>query len=356
MPTPPAPCPEPVYGLAGRLVGMLTHTASELFLESGPYLPGVDAVEALARGTYHEINNQSLAARRVPHPAGVAALFAQLDIHLDGVHEKILPALTKARRAGGVPQQRKTLKQTAALCVAHRNRACRAFGVPLPVRQSARLQGDAIRAVVVTDLVGYTTRARKLAQSDGAVLGPQAELGAVQRLNQTIVDQLQNALYDTPRPGAGGRNWFDHHIQSTGDGAILCFDSVREAVGFAVRVHREADDYSSRSKLSPEWAYRHRVGIGFGNLHFRTEAVGDYRQLHVLGIPLIDSTRMEACSPVGGIAIHPLAWDRLSGEPAGADADVAGLLPAFRLASDIPVINGETYDARLWSPPDGPRP
>ena len=132
-----------------------------------------------------------------------------------------------------------------------------------------------LAAIVFTDIVGFT---KLSSENEPAAL---ALLEAQRELLKPIVK------------GHGG-DW----LKEIGDGLLLTFDSIREAVNCAIEIQTAA-------KSIPELQLR--IGIHQGEVFFN----GD----DVLGDDVNIASRIEPFSPVGGIAISDIVNNSLKRDP-----------------------------------------
>ncbi len=132
--------------------------------------------------------------------------------------------------------------------------------------------------VLVLDLHRYTRRVRKLE----AELGVEAVADLNDRISRFIVDSLKS-------------NKITEDFQkSTGDGAILVFQSANEAFDFAQSVHSATADHNSRCNTVDD-LFHFRMGAATGQIARRGNDIA--------GGVIIDATRLEAASETTGLAV-----------------------------------------------------
>ena len=144
-----------------------------------------------------------------------------------------------------------------------------------------------VATAVLVDLVGYSDMAHLLEDS----LGVQATLS----LNQQVQGLIGEAL--TEAGGSPAANT----VTTTGDGALLKFDTVSMAVDFAVRLHKCAARHNDRV-TEPRAKRIFRVGISTGEL--ATDAATGLPA----GMAISRAARLEARADPGGILIDHESW------------------------------------------------
>lgn len=201
---------------------------------------------------------------------------------------------------------------------------CARFEIERRARPLTEFSGP--QAVVVSDLVGYTPRALALIPA-GIQLSDTRVSKWVTELDDDILTQLTIACSETS-PAA----WANHLVAPTGDGAIVRFDRVTDALAYARAIHRRAERFNRVSNPVPP--HQHRVGIAFGVVVLHLE--GHTLARH--GIPFIQANRMESAVAPGGIAIEAGAWAKLCEECAATETAAP---TDFTRREDIPGKVGE---------------
>jgi len=341
---------DPWQEIATQLVNALTCLAAELALESGPYDAGLIALVKTARASVEPIRDSYHATQEI-NPAGSAGDPVRLlKQRIGDCFDNVLAPLDKASLEPAQTDTQKKVAQKKAeeiskACVRLRDSVCKDFHIDLPKRMPYTAT-EAERAIVVTDLIRYTQKV-ELLKPTRFVLGNKGMLNVVEVLNQTIKDQIMNALAILGAGYGVDQNVF----VSTGDGAILRFTNVEEAVRFARALHDETEKYNQTARLADP--YRHRIGIAFGWVKFRLNVFGGERKVESVGIPFIEAARMESCCPASGIAIEQKAWQRLVNElnvPSGTDLSSHELLGGFTEDRDLRAKNAEVYQGWVLQP------
>lgn len=342
-----APNPvEYLHRLAGDYDRNLANLSTELLMESGPNRIGLEAIEKTVGIWSQKLRSDVNKVRGADGPEGLKAGRDKFDECTNRFNQEIWTALCALNQIPDPDEQKKSIRTLADACERLRADVCSSFNVPRSTLPGwAGQPENRSAAIVVVDLVGYSERARLLAAA-GRLLSESSAIFAVVRLDQIIANHLRDAIGNFP-----GRPWDDYRVRSTGDGAVIWLPTVKEALLYAHRVHEEAGNFNQAERPSPPYEYR--IGIGYGELRFQVYS-GALRRFECAGIPLIDAARMEACSPVGGIAVEEEAWLRLASEsPPGTDHDVDRIRARGQFQTEIPGKRGEAY--RGWlQPATGP--
>jgi class 3 adenylate cyclase len=140
-------------------------------------------------------------------------------------------------------------------------------------------------------MVGYSRVARSLEQNVGAT--------AVAELNAQVQRFVDAGLR------AAGRERPDVVRATTGDGAILVFDSAEEAHRFAAAAHAAAKAHSAR--LEPSAKRRFRTGAATGEI-VQQARPGGY---DMAGVTIANAVRLEAASRPGVLLIDIPTYDAL---------------------------------------------
>jgi len=158
--------------------------------------------------------------------------------------------------------------------------------------QNVKAGTTARKTIEVIDLVNYSDIVRTLEENLGS--------GAVAELN----DQIQRFIVDSIN--AFGKS-DDCILKTTGDGAILQFDSVELAHSVAERIHRASANYNK--KRTEFIAKRYfKIGIATGDVTYQVLPGG---QLDFAGLAVSNAVRLEsACAP-GQILMDPESFGLL---------------------------------------------
>jgi class 3 adenylate cyclase len=148
------------------------------------------------------------------------------------------------------------------------------------------------KTVVVVDLIGYSSIARSLEQNITAQ--------AVAELNRQIQSFVDAGL------AAVSGNRERNLMNTTGDGAILLFDSAEQAHRFGKRFHESAFEHSQQKteESAKRWF---RVGIATGEL----VSVDSNGAVEYAGTTIADAVRLEAASGPGEMLMDVPTWSRL---------------------------------------------
>jgi class 3 adenylate cyclase len=159
--------------------------------------------------------------------------------------------------------------------------------------------GSAVRRVVVeVDLSRYSDIARNLEQNLG--------VEAVAKLNEQIEKLVETALNSV------GARVSETRLATTGDGAILAFESAKQASEFAQALHRVAQAHNLGKTV--ESAQRHfRIGIYSGDIVLtkETTASGEFLGFKMAGTTIADAVRSEAAAKTGEVLISADTWGDL---------------------------------------------
>src|SRR5260221_7045943 len=143
------------------------------------------------------------------------------------------------------------------------------------------------KTVVVLDLVGYSSEARRLQQGLNSA-------SAVQQLNEQIQGFVDSALANVGRPRKGTV------ISTTGDGAILGFDSIVDAHQFTDALYRVTAKHNHH--ITVETAKRwFRVGAATGDLAIKQRSDGDGEEW--AGTSIADAVRLEEGATPGHLIV-----------------------------------------------------
>jgi len=214
---------------------------------------------------------------------------------------------------------------------------------PRSVTQDHKV-GDLEQAVVVADLAQYTLRVQAL-RGVAEAFGNAEVLDSVFNLDRRISLHIQHGTaIAAPSDDLAG-----HLIRSTGDGAILRFDTISEAIQFTAALHTKARTYSAQKGLEKPFLYR--VGIAFGLIRVPLRFRDGSTLSQIAGIPLITAARMESCSEPGGVCLDIAAFERWETE-----GDIrlnvknkydSELQRKFICHPEKPVKNGEKYNVLM---------
>lgn len=140
-----------------------------------------------------------------------------------------------------------------------------------------------LAAILAADVVGYS----RLVEADEA-----ATLAAIKALRQEVIDPLLA----------------EHHgriVKLMGDGAIVEFASVVDAVACAVAVQKAS--VTQQAEVAPERRLVFRIGVNLGDVV--VEEDGD-----LLGDGVNVAARLEQLCEPGGVLISGTAYDHLKGK------------------------------------------
>jgi class 3 adenylate cyclase len=149
-----------------------------------------------------------------------------------------------------------------------------------------------IKTIVELDLKGYSDVARELEEHFSAEL--------VLRFNEQIQTFVAGAL------AVAGVGSSDALMATTGDGAILVFDSPSIAHVFAEAVHRATNVYNHEKTISAAKRW-FRIGIATGDLAI--DEIGGLRKM--AGSVIARAVRLEAAAAVGEIIADVATYTRL---------------------------------------------
>jgi class 3 adenylate cyclase len=156
-----------------------------------------------------------------------------------------------------------------------------------------------IKYIVDLDLFSYSDISNYLEQSLGA--------RAIQVLNKQIQGFVVQALKRV------GERLEHLPIARTGDGAIIAFDSVTAAAGFAEAVHIVAEEHNEGKSL--DVARRHfRVGVAKGEIILEGEYTpgGELKNYSMSGTAISKAVRLEASACTGEVLICVDTYEDLS--------------------------------------------
>jgi TolB-like protein len=184
-----------------------------------------------------------------------------------------------------------------------------------------------LAAILAADVVGYS----RLMGID--------EVGTLSRLND-----LRRELFDPTIASHSGRI-----VKLMGDGALVEFASVVDAVTCAVEIRRQAQDLANSSD---ENSIQFRMGINLGDV------IIDGEDIYGDGVNI--AARLQGVAESGGIVISEDAWRQVQGKVAAKFVDIgerslkniARPLRVYRVELDE---DSATQPAALtFAPPDRP--
>jgi class 3 adenylate cyclase len=164
------------------------------------------------------------------------------------------------------------------------------------------------KSVAVVDLAGYSSMARLLEEGTSA--------SSVAELNRKI-----QSLVDVALEKASGKRE-QNVMHTTGDGAILLFDSAEQAHRFGVHLHEAAQEHNQGKSVAAMQLW-FRVGVATGELSVH-EMDG---RLEYAGTTIANAVRLEAACGAGEILVDEQTWSALDGERKltyGTQEQVAG--------------------------------
>jgi len=184
-----------------------------------------------------------------------------------------------------------------------------------------------IKTVVELDLVGYSTIGENLEQG--------LDVNSAAQLNQQIQSFVDvglnavNALRD------------QHVMQTTGDGAILVFETAFDAHRFAQAVH-DATREHNRTRPQPLAKRVFRIGAASGEIVMQPKPGGGF---DIAGSVIARAVRLEAKALPGGLLVDQKTFDALGPE-------------GQQLYGPTQMVTGkrdEVFAAHAWQPyADGP--
>jgi len=139
-----------------------------------------------------------------------------------------------------------------------------------------------LAAVVFTDVVGYSTRMQR--DERATIAAVQADFA---RMREACAER-------------GGEI-----LNTMGDGMLMCFSSVVEAVSCALDIQREFG--TRKSARAGEAPLEHRIGVHLGDV-FRTE------DGQVAGDGVNIAARLESKAPVGGVCVSQNVYETVKGK------------------------------------------
>lgn len=150
------------------------------------------------------------------------------------------------------------------------------------------------KTVVEFDLVGYSTICDNLEQG--------LDVNTVAQLNQQIQSFIDTGLkaVNTPRESTV--------MTTTGDGAILVFDSAQDAHRFTEFVH-EATHAHNRTRQQPLAKRVFRSGAATGEIVMQPKPGGGF---DIAGTTIARAVRLEAKAQPGGLLVDETTYENLS--------------------------------------------
>jgi class 3 adenylate cyclase len=142
-----------------------------------------------------------------------------------------------------------------------------------------------VKTVVELDLVGYNSISTHIEQGLDVV--------SVAALNEQIRSFIHVGLQRANVASEGAL------VMTTGDGAILTFDSANEAFEFAQGVHEKTQEHNS-SRTLPIGKRVFRIGMATGEIVIRNKAEGGF---DIAGSTIARAVRLEAKAPPGGVLV-----------------------------------------------------
>jgi class 3 adenylate cyclase len=145
--------------------------------------------------------------------------------------------------------------------------------------------------------------------------------------------------------------WDDRVVTSTGDGAMVRFATVTEALRFASALHAQTVEFNRVTRAAPP--YQYRVGIASGHVLVQIHS-GSFPRRTIAGIAFIQAARLGAAVPPGGTAIAAETWDELLRE-LGLPPDEAESHPLCKgFEATVVEVKQERYPARIQKPTPAP--
>lgn len=154
---------------------------------------------------------------------------------------------------------------------------------------------EAEKTIVVVDLSHYSAISRHLEKQ----LGEQATRNLNIQIQERITSALNAVVLSTD----------NIPIKSTGDGAIIAFDTAAQASHFAETLHLAAGEYNL-GRRDEDLAQRHfRVGIWTGSITIdRQTDEGGQVGYELAGTAINYATRLQAACRTGEVLISPDTW------------------------------------------------
>lgn len=184
------------------------------------------------------------------------------------------------------------------------------------------------KTVVELDLVGYSTICDNFEQG--------LDVNSVAQLNQQIQSFIDAGL----KLGNAARD--EHVMATTGDGAIVVFDTAVEAHRFAQAVH-EATSEHNRTRQQPLAKRVFRIGAASGEIVIQAKPGGGF---DIAGTTIARAVRLEAKAQPGGLLVDQRTFEALGPEGQqlyGSEQRIAGK-------------RDEVFVAHAWQPyEDGPK-
>lgn len=193
---------------------------------------------------------------------------------------------------------------------------------PPPTSSSTEGKQTMKRTVVELDLVGYNTISDNLEQG--------LDVTSVAQLNQ----QIQALIYIGLK--AANRSRDQTVVATTGDGAILVFDSATEAHRFAQAVHDATHD-RNLTRQQPLAKRVFRIGVASGEIVMLPKPGGGF---DIAGTTIARAVRLEAKAQPGGVLIDSATMEALSPNEKGE----YGPLQVIAGKRD------EVFEAYAWQP------
>lgn len=184
------------------------------------------------------------------------------------------------------------------------------------------------KTVVELDLVGFSTIGDNLEQG--------LDIHSAAQLNEQI-----QTFVDAGLKAVNARR--DQHVMhTTGDGAILVFDTALDAHRFAQAVH-EATRAHNQARPMPLAKRVFRIGVATGEIVMRPKRDGGF---DIAGAVIARAVRLEAKAQPGGLLVDQRTFEALGPEGQqlyGSKQMIAGK-------------RDEVFAAHAWQPyPEGPK-
>ncbi len=179
-----------------------------------------------------------------------------------------------------------------------------------------------LKTVLELDLVGYSTIGDNIEQA--------LDVRSVSQLNAQIQGFIDAGLHAVSAARQKAV------IKTTGDGAILVFDSAAEAHGFAVAVHQATAQHNA-TRTQPIAKRVFRIGAATGEIVMEPKPGGGFE---IAGTTIARAVRLEAKAHPGGFLIDQATFDALPPEQKGA----------FGEPQTVPGKRDEVFTARATQP------
>lgn len=250
-------------------------------MESGPYRRAAESLAAVAISSRQSVGCV-LDASRLLTDLGEPTDPALLEfMHLiDRIDRDIVAPLQDAARSKETSARTKLGRIAQALAPLLRD---------IEMIQTTKQTTE--KSIVAVDVVSYS----RLASTVENVAGTEALL--------SLNDRIQGILNESLK--ATNRSPEDSLITTTGDGAILAFDEVQDAVRFAEALQNRA--LEQNRSLGEGVKLQFRIGISCG----RVAIAARLDSTNIAGVAIVEAVRLSSACKPGGILASEAVWRRL---------------------------------------------